>query len=234
MTAKHQPMPGPAMSAPPSGRAEHPGRRHQRAVEADGVRDVDVGDQVGDEGPAGGVLEGGDRARREGEEVHGPERLVAGEHEHGEGGGHDRADGVHRDEQVVAVAPVGEDAAPGAEHEDREELGGGDQADGDAAVGDGQHEQADGDHLHPGAGLADDLADEEQAEVAAAQRAEGVGAEGADAGHRARSSGGEVLEHVGGGGEPLELVGAGGPGAGGPATPSCGPGCARGGPRRRR
>ena len=133
---------------------------------------------------------------------------MAAQHEHRERGGHDGAGDVHRDEEVVAVAPVGEDAAPRAEHEDRQELGGGDEPDGHAAVGDGEHQQADGDHLHPRAGLADDLADEEQPEVAAAQRAEGVGAEGPEAGHRAASPGGEVLEHVGGGDEPLDLVGA--------------------------
>ena len=140
---------------------------------------------------------------------------MAAQHEHRERGGDERADDVHHDEEVVAVAPVGEHAAPGAEHEDRQELGGGDEADGDAAVGDGEHQQADGDHLHPGAGLADDLADEEQPEVADAQRAERVGAEGAEAGHRAARravrcsstsvAADELLELLGG--EVLELAG---------------------------
>ena len=56
--------------------------------------------------------------------------------------------------------------AHGAEEQHGHELAGGEQAEGDAAVGELQHEQGLGDQRQPVAGLGDELAGEEEPEVA--------------------------------------------------------------------
>src|SRR4029453_17583385 len=73
----------------------------------------------------------------------------------------------------VAVDAVRDDARPGAEHQDGQELGRGHQPERDAAPREVEDQPGDGHGLHPRAGLADELAAEEQAEVPAGERTEG-------------------------------------------------------------
>ena len=137
------------------GRAEDPGAGHDGAVEADRVGDVGPRHHLDDEGPSGRVVEGGDDALHGGERVDDADRVVVRE-DHGrqrEGLGH--RGGLGDDQQAPLVAAVGHGAGPGAEHEHGAELAGGEQAEGDAGIGQAQHEQGLGDHRQPRAGLGD-------------------------------------------------------------------------------
>ena len=79
------------------------------------------------------------------------------------------------DQQLALVAAVGDEPGPGAEHEHRQELAGGEHADGDAVVvGQMEHEQRLSDQGQPVADLRHELAAEEQAEVADLERAQRV------------------------------------------------------------
>ena len=97
------------------------------------------------------------------------------------------------EEQLALVDAVGERAGPGPEHQHGAEL----QAHGDAqvhaAAGELQHQPALGDRLHPGAAHGDDLAEEEQAVVVDAQRAERAREAG-----RAARRGGSCAGHAAG------------------------------------
>ena len=88
-----------------------------------------------DEALAGRVVDRVDRAHREDREVDHPGRDDAGR---GDGEEADRGDRHQRlggDQQPPLREAVGEQAAPGAEEQHRQELQRGGQADGDAAVG---------------------------------------------------------------------------------------------------
>ena len=141
-----------------------------------------------------------------------------------------RDDGEGRlgdEEELVAVDPVGDHAGPGAEHEDGQELRSGGETEREAVVGQTQDHPDDGDRLHPRAGLRDELAEEEQPEVAGPERAERVvgGIEETQL-HMVSSrsigvvdegSACELLEHVGDGLQDVrfgrsDLLGAGSPG----------------------
>ena len=78
------------------------------------------------------------------------------------------------EQDAALVGAVGEHAAE--EHDD--EAGHGvrevQRAEGERGVPEAQHEQPLGDHLHPGAGHGDGLADPDDAEVALAERVDRV------------------------------------------------------------
>ena len=67
-------------------------------------------------------------------------------------------EGLDGDEELALVGPVGDEAGEGAEDEHRAELGGGQHAEGDAAVGELEDEQRLGDQREPVADLRDPLA----------------------------------------------------------------------------
>ena len=96
---------------------------------------------------------------------------------------------LRAEEQLALVEPVGDHAAPRAEHEHRQELERGDDARARCRsccvswrISTRLREP-----LHPRAADRDRLADEVEAVVAVVQRAERVAAEAADAGHRGSS-----------------------------------------------
>ena len=126
-----------------------------------------AGHHLDDEGPAGRVVEGGDDA------LHGGERVDDARPCRGSRRPRPRA----RSDCAIAAAwamisrrrlslrsatvPA---QAPSSEH--GAELTGREQAEGDAGVGQAQHQQGLGDHRQPGPGLGDELAGEEEPEVA--------------------------------------------------------------------
>ena len=156
------------------------GRRDQDRVEADGVRDVVGRDEVVDEGASSRVVEGVRQAQEAGEDVDGGDGDVVGQHEEPEGEGGDEHHRARDGHEPALVVPVDDDPRPCAEEQRREELGGHEQPERRAAVGQVVDEQVLGDELQPGAGERDRLRGEEDAEVAVPQRAERVP-------HRSRS-----------------------------------------------
>ena len=104
------------------------------------------------------------------------------EHErlnHGSGLGHEQ--------KASLVDPISYGPGPGAENQHRPELTGGQDSQHHPGPGQVEEEQGLGDHRHPGAALADELAYEEQPEVANPQRPERVAPQCGDA-HGAGSS----------------------------------------------
>ena len=106
-------------------------------------------------------------------------RRVAAEGEGGQHEGLGHGDGLHDEQQLALVGAVGDQAGPRPDEQHGAELGGGEDAEGDAAVGELQDEQRLGDERQPVADLGDELAGEEEPEVAELQRPEGVAGGGA-------------------------------------------------------
>ena len=79
---------------------------------------------------------------------------------------------LHDQQQAALVGTIGDEAGPRTENQDRTELGHGQRAQRNAVVGELQDEQRLRDEREPVADLRDQLAREEQAEVADVQRLE--------------------------------------------------------------
>ena len=81
-----------------------------------------VGDHLGDERPAGRVVEREHEAAGERDEVERGHRRVAHERQRGERERLEHLQGLRDDQQPALVGPVGDEAAPRAEQEHRPEL----------------------------------------------------------------------------------------------------------------
>ena len=124
---KHQPKPTVTTRIPASAGPITRELVIERAVERDGVLDVDVGHHLGDERPAGRVVEREHEAARERDDVEGGERRVAHERQRGERERLEHLQGLGDDQQAALVGPVGDQAAPRAEQQDGPELARGEQ-----------------------------------------------------------------------------------------------------------
>ena len=133
------------------------------------------GHQFRDERLARGLVDGERHTEQEDEDIDHPELDGAGEVEHREQGrdhGHRHLGG---EEELPLVEPVGKDTSPDAEHERRQVLQCDREPDGQPVlVRQLEHQPHDGDRLHDGAAVRDQLAVEVEPEVADAQGAEGV------------------------------------------------------------
>ena len=169
------------------GGADHPGGVHDDAVEADGVGQEVAADHFGHEGLASRVVEQVDHAEQGGDQVDLPHGDGAQRHQDAEDEGQHAGCGLGDVEEATLVDPVDDEAAPAAEQQHRQELQGRDETDVEPVPVElvGEDQQAEGDGVHPGAGRRDDLADEEEAVVADAQRLKGLAGRPRD---RAQSS----------------------------------------------
>src|SRR5690606_12406216 len=122
------------------------------------------------------------------ERVDARDRRVAHRGEPGHGEPLHQRDALEQHELAALVGTVRDHTGPGAEEEHGAELRGGEQPEGEAAVGQLQHQQRLGDHVEPGADLRDALPDEEQPEVAVPQRFEGGAGEVLEPRHALTSS----------------------------------------------
>ncbi len=165
------------------------GELEQRAVEAHRVGDVFAIDHLAHERHARGVVERLRHAEAQDEHVDHPELLDVGDDDHPEDTGDQGLDPLRDQEQSTLVDAVGEHAAPRAEHQAGRELECDREPDGEAAVvGEVEHQPTERDGLHPRAHERDALAEEVEAVVAGAQRAERGGCECVSGGHELRFS----------------------------------------------
>ena len=143
------------------------------AAEADRVGEILRRDELGHERLPRRVVDRERQAEHEHDRVEHPELHDAREVDHREQHGH-RGHGRLRDEQDGAlVEAVRDHSSPHAEQERRDELERNGEPDGEAAVvREVQHQPAQGDGLHPGTALGDQLTNEEQPEVPDVQRLE--------------------------------------------------------------
>jgi hypothetical protein len=129
-------------------------------VEADRVDQPLGADQLDHEALPGRVVDGEHGAAGEGGDVDHRRRHHPG------GGDREQPDRRQRhqhlggDQQPPLRDAVGEQPAPGAEEQHRQELQRGDEADSDARAGQAEDQPDSGDHLHPVARERDQLADE--------------------------------------------------------------------------
>ena len=91
------------------------------------------------------LLEGGAHAEQEGEQVHVPDLDQPGDGQEAEHSGGRRERELRQRKQPPLRHPVGDQAAPGAKEQHRQELQRGGQADGDAGVGEAEDEPDRGD-----------------------------------------------------------------------------------------
>ena len=90
----------------------------------------------------------------------------------GQDNGLDHLQGLGHEEQVALVVSIGDGASVDGEQQDRSVFGGGEQADGETAVGEVQHQEGQSHVGQPVAGVGHELADEEQPKIAGSQRRE--------------------------------------------------------------
>jgi hypothetical protein len=162
------------------GRDEDGGERRPdepRQVDVGAVERHRVGHQVAghhlvDERPPSRVVEREQTAARHRDREEDRQRHVRQERQHGEHGRLRHLEALGQVEQMPLVHPVGDDTGPGREHQHRAELAGREQPDGDTAAGAVQHQQRQRQHGQPVAAVGDQLADEEQPEVAHPQGGE--------------------------------------------------------------
>jgi len=153
-------------------RAHDAGHVVEARVERDGARHLLARHQLRGERAPGRLLEGRRDAMDEHQRVDVPERDVAAHDQQPEDERLEETDGL-ADEQEVALGPaVGEHAADQGEDEDGDVLEGSDGAERERRAREVEHEPGLAQPLHPGAALGDELAREEEAVVARAQRDE--------------------------------------------------------------
>ena len=164
------------------GRPDHPGRVHQHAVEAHRVGQQVEPDHLGDEGLAGRVVEQVDEPEPRRQHVDLPQVGRVRHDQHAQDEGQDARRGLRGVEHLALVDPVGDQAAEGAEQQQRQELQAGGDGDVDPGAVEREEDQVGLRHrLHPGARHRDDLPGEVEPVVA-----DRDGAEGAAAGRRGR------------------------------------------------
>ena len=115
-----------------------------------------------DERLPGGVVEDGDQAEDEGDQVDVPDLHMAAEGEHGEGEAGQAHGGLGEQQQLALGEAVGDDAAVEPEEQHRQELQRGGDADRGGGAGEAEHQPVLGDALHPGAGVGHHLAGGEE------------------------------------------------------------------------
>ena len=158
---------------PPDGRADHPGRVHDHAVEADGVGHEITADHFGDEGLPSRVVEEVDHAKQRGDQVDLPHVDGPQRHQEAEGEGQHPRCRLGDVQEASLVDPVDDQPAPAAEQQHRQELQGRDDTDVEPVPVEPVREdqQAQGDRVHPGARGRDHLAEEVEAVVTDPQSA---------------------------------------------------------------
>ena len=155
-------------------RAHHARRVEYRRVERDGVDQIFLAGHLDHQRLAAGHVEGVDHAQQAGEREHVPDLHAAGEGEGRQREGLQHRQGLSDDDHLAAGKAVGRDPAQRSqgEHGDlRAEPCGPEQK---LGVGQAVDQPALRHVLHPGADQRDDLAADEQAEIAVPQGAEGV------------------------------------------------------------
>ena len=160
-------------------RADDPRRLDDDAVEADRVDDPVGADHLDHEALPGRVVDRVDRAHREDREVDHPGRDDAGAGDREEADRGERHQRLGHHQQPPLREAVGEQPAPGAEEEHRQELQRRGQADRDAAAGQAEDQPERGDRLHPVAGERDDLPGEVAPVVGDGERVEAAPYRGA-------------------------------------------------------
>ncbi len=151
-------------------RSHDAGQVEGRAVERDRVGDVGATDHLDHERLPDGHLDGVHEAQPDGQQVDHPDLHQVGHHQDAQRQGEDERHDLGHDERLTLGQGVGDDAAEEAEDEHRQELAGGHDAQRERVVGQRQHQPALGDRLHPGADQRDQLAGEEEPEVAVCER----------------------------------------------------------------
>ncbi len=144
------------------GGPDQPGGLEVGGVEADGVAQLVRADHLGDEGLPGRVVEDGDQAEDEGDQVDVPDLHMAAQREHGEGEAGEAHRGLGDQQQRALGEAVGDDAAVEPEEQHRQELQRGGDADGGGGAGEAEHQPVLGDALHPGTGVGHHLAGGEE------------------------------------------------------------------------
>ena len=155
-------------------RADDASRVELGGVESDGIGEVLGAHHLGDERLAGRAFHRVDHAANEGEPVDDADRDEFGGGEHGEDESNDELTHLAVDHRPAFSHPVGEHPAVEGEEQGRKEADGHGQTQRYRRVGEAQHQPAEGEILHPGAGQGDELAAPEEPVVAVAQRAEGM------------------------------------------------------------
>jgi hypothetical protein len=156
------------------GRADHPGGVEAGAVEADGVGDPVGADHLAHERLAGRHVEGGGAAQQQGQGVDHPQPHRPGGGQGPEDQGEHGHRGLGDQQQAALVEPVGGQPGPGPEGEHGGELEGQGDPERQGGVGEAQHQPVLADLLHPGAGGGDQVAEQEQPEVAHVEGTEGA------------------------------------------------------------
>ena len=152
-------------------RADDAGAVEHGRVEGDRVADVLAPDELDRERLADRHVDGVGDPEQEGQHEDHPDLDDVGEDEDGQDRGEDHHRGLGRDQDASLGQRIGGDPGEQAEDDDRDELGGGHDAEPDRVVGQLEDEPRLGDLLHPGADQRDRLAAEEQPVVAVLERA---------------------------------------------------------------
>ncbi len=151
------------------GRPEQPGEVDDRAVEHDRVRDVLGPDHLGHERAPQRVVEGEQDPPAGGQRVQPGQRWPGQEGQDGQADRLGHLQALGHQQQAPLVRPVGDRPGPGRQQQDRAELEAGQDPHAQAAPGEPEHQQGEGDVGQPVAGVGDQLPDEEQPEVAVPQ-----------------------------------------------------------------
>ena len=155
---------------PGHGRADDARSVEDGAVEGHRVGHVGPSDHLDHERLADRHLDGIHEAEPDGQQVDHPDLDGAGHHEQPQGQRQAERHELGHDERLALGQRIGDEAAEEPEGEDGQELAGRGYAERERIVGQLQDEPALGNGLHPGAHQRDELAGEEEAEVAVPER----------------------------------------------------------------
>lgn len=169
LSRKAQPLPKAVIRTCGDGGPDQPRGLEVGGVQADRVAQLVLADHFGDEGLPGGVVEDGDQAEDEGDQVDVPDLHVPAQREPGEGQAGEAHGGLGEQQQLALGEAVGDDTAVEPEEQHRQELQRGGDADRGGRAGEAEHQPVLGDALHPGARVGHHLAGGEEAVVAYSQ-----------------------------------------------------------------
>ncbi len=151
-------------------RAHHPAEVELCRGQRDRAEQVFLLHQVRDHRLVGGKPDCARRPAEESERHEGGRRVVADRSEHGEDGGEEHLRQSGEDQPSPAVEAVGEDATERREEADGDERGCGDEPCPCGAPGPGEHQDAEGDRLHPRAHVRDEGGGPDECEVPRVER----------------------------------------------------------------